>query len=238
VGLAAVELVDDGLVGPAENEASDVRDLALGLPKVRVARISSPALSLGVGQSLSTGTARRARALGLPVFRRSTGGTGVLLGDGDVVWSVVLPRNDPRVVRDFVHAYAWFGRGVVRTLASFGVEATWGPALSLSEEFCFLGSRGCALTNQGRALGGAAQHATRTAILHHGILPLTIDRQRLEAVFGLAPAYSEPKLTTLLEVVPAVNPMSFVARLGDMIGDSLLELPLDADDLDAAPAGA
>lgn len=225
VGLPPVELVDDGLVDPGENEARDLRDLAAARPNVRVARIDSPALSLGVGQPLSTATARRARALGLPVFRRSTGGSGVLLGEGDVVWSIVLPRDDPRVGRDFVHAYARFGSGVVRTLASFGVEAEWGPALGFSEEFCFLGSRGCALTNQGRALGGAAQHATRSAILHHGILPLTIDRQRLEAVFALAPAYSEPKLTTLMEVVPAVNPISFAARLGDMIGDSLSEAP-------------
>jgi lipoate-protein ligase A len=228
VELAEIELVDDGMVEPAENEARDQADLAAGRPKVRVARVSAPALSLGVGQPMSTATARRARALGLPVFRRSTGGSGVLLGDGDVVWSIVLPRSDPRVGRDFVQAYPRLGRGVVRTLASFGVEAEWGPALGLSEEFCFLGSRGSALTVGGRALGGAAQHATRSAVLHHGVLPQTIDRQRLEAVFGLAPAYSEPKLTTLLEVVPSVNPISFAARLGDMIGDSLREsLPAD-----------
>jgi len=220
-----VELVDDGLLEPAENEARDRADLANGRPKVRVARISAPALSLGVGQALSTPAARRARALGLPVFRRSTGGTGVLLGDGDVVWAIVLPRTDPRVGRDFVHAYARFGHGVVRTLASFGVEAEWGAALGLSEEYCFLGSRGNALTVGGRVLGGAAQHATRSAVLHHGVLPHTIDRQRLEAVFGLAPAYSEPKLTTLLEVVPSVNPISFAARLGDMIGDALAVVP-------------
>ncbi|HEV8049833.1 MAG TPA: hypothetical protein VGP88_04505 [Thermoplasmata archaeon] len=220
-----IELVDDGLVEPAENDARDRADLALGHPKVRVARVSAPALSLGVGQSMATPAARRARALGLPVFRRSTGGTGVLLGDGDVVWSIVLPRSDPRVGRDFVHAYPRFGHGVIRTLASFGVEAEWGPALGLSEEYCFLGSRGMALTVGGRVLGGAAQHATRSAVLHHGVLPHTIDRQRLEALFGLAPAYSEPKLTTLLEVVPSVNPLSFASRLGDMIGDSLAEVP-------------
>ncbi|MCI4333445.1 MAG: hypothetical protein L3K01_06980 [Thermoplasmata archaeon] len=216
-----VELVDDGIVEPSENEAHDARDLADARPKVRVGRIGFAAVSLGVGQTLSTATARRARALGLPVFRRSTGGTGVLLGEGDVVWSIVLPRHDPRVGPDFVHAYGRFGSGVVKTLASFGVEAVWGPALGLSEEYCFLGSRGCALTCEDRVLGGAAQHATQAALLHHGVLPLTIDRQRLEAVFGLAPAYSEPKLTTLMEVVPAVNPISFSARLGDLIVDGL-----------------
>ena len=223
MGLPAVELIDDGLLEPRENLAKDEAALAAARPVVRVARVSAPALSLGIGQRPSVASARRARALGLPVLRRSTGGTGVLLGDGDVVWSVVLPRNDPRVGRDFVHAYGRFGHGVVRTLATFGVEAVWGPALGLSEEYCFLGSRGCALTVSGRVLGGAAQHATRGAVLHHGVLPLSIDRQRLEAVFGLAPAYSEPKLTTLLEVVPAVNPISFAARLGDLIADGLAD---------------
>ncbi|MFI5415257.1 MAG: hypothetical protein ACHQ16_06305, partial [Candidatus Lutacidiplasmatales archaeon] len=118
-----VELVDDGIVEPSENEAHDARDLADARPKVRVGRIGFAAVSLGVGQTLSTATARRARALGLPVFRRSTGGTGVLLGEGDVVWSIVLPRHDPRVGPDFVHAYGRFGSGVVKTLASFGVQA-------------------------------------------------------------------------------------------------------------------
>jgi lipoate-protein ligase A len=217
-----VEVVDDGLLLPAENLARDDAALQALQGLVRVARISAPALSIGVGQPTDAPSARRARALGIPVLRRSTGGTGVLLGDGDVVWSIVLPRDDPRVGTDFVHAYGRFGRGIVDTLASFGVRAEWGPALGLSEEFCFLGSRGCALTSGGRALGGAAQHATRSAILHHGVVPLTLDRQRLEAVFGLAPAFSEPKLTTLLELVPSVNPISFAARLGDMIGDRLL----------------
>lgn len=219
-----LEVVDDGLLEPPENAARDDATLAQGRPLVRVARISSPALSIGIGQPLNSPMARRARALGLPVLRRSTGGTGVLLGDGDVVWAIVLPRSDPRVGRDYVRAYARLGRGVVHTLASFGVEAEWGPALGLSEEFCFLGSRGCALTSHGKALGGAAQHATRSALLHHGVVPLTLDRQRLEAVFGLAPAFSEPKLTTLLELVPSVNPISFAARLGDMIGGSLASL--------------
>jgi lipoate-protein ligase A len=221
VALAPLEVVDDGLLDASENLRHDEAALARADPLVRVARISAPALSIGVGQTSSASSARRARALGLTVVRRSTGGTGVLLGDGDVVWSIVLPRSDPRVGRDFVHAYGRFGRGVVHTLASFGVQSEWGPALGLSEEFCFLGTRGCALTSGGRALGGAAQHATATAILHHGVVPLTLDRQRLEAVFGLAPAFSEPKLTTLLELVPSVNPISFAARLGDMIGDTL-----------------
>ena len=218
----AVELIDDGLQDPAENIARDQAALAAAQPEVRVARLSAAALSLGVGQSPNAPAARRARALGLPVVRRNTGGTGVLLGDGDIVWSVVLPREDPRVGRDFVTAYARFGSGIVRTLASFGVEAAWGPALGLSEEFCFLGSRGSALVSQGKVLGGAAQHATRQAILHHGVVPLTLDRRRLEALFGLAPAISEPTLTSLFEVVPQVNPISFAARLGDMVAEGLV----------------
>jgi lipoate-protein ligase A len=222
---AAVELIDDGLLEPAETISRDEAALASAKPLVRVARLSAPALSLGVGQSSNVAPARKARALGLPVLRRNTGGSGVLLGDGDVVWSIVLPRDDPRVGRDFVHAYARFGAGIVRTLETFGVEAAWGPPLGLSEEFCFLGSRGLALVSQGKVLGGAAQHATQKAVLHHGVAPLTLDRQRLEALFGLAPAFSEPMLTTLVELVPQVNPLSFAARLGDMIGDALASSP-------------
>lgn len=227
MGHPAVELVDDGLLEPTEDIARDEATLRAGSPTVRVARLASGALSLGIGQPSSAPAARRARALGIPVIRRNTGGTGVLLNDGDIVWSIVLPRTDPRAGRDFVQAYGRFGAGLVRTLASFGVEATWSSPLGLSEEFCFLGSRGFALMNNGRVLGGAAQHATRTAILHHGVAPLTLDRQRLEAVFGLAPAVSELKLTSVLELVPQVNPISFTARLGDLIADGLATAPPD-----------
>ena len=225
MGTPAVELIDDGMLEPAEAVARDEAALAAANPLVRVARLSAPALSLGVGQPSNVPAARKARALGLPIVRRTTGGTGVLLGDGDIVWSIVLRRDDPRVGDDFVHAYPRFGAGIVRTLASFGVESEWVAALGFSEEFCFLGSRGSALMSRGKVLGGAAQHATRQAVLHHGVAPLAIDRRRLEAVFGLAPAVSEPKLTTLLELVPAVNPISFAARLGDMVADGLASLP-------------
>ena len=229
MGYPVVELIDDGLLEPTEALARDRTALSEGAPKVRVARLSSTALCLGVAQPNSAASARRARALGIPVLRRSTGGTSVLLGEGDIVWSIVLARDDPRVRRGFTRAYGRFGDGLVRALASFGVESRWSDALGLSEEFCFLGGRGCALLSNDRVLGGAAQHLTRSAVLHHGVAPLTLDRRRIEAVFGLAPAVSEPKLTSLVELVPTVNPISFAARLADMIGDGLANWPEPPD---------
>lgn len=177
---APVEWVDG-----AETLARDAVLLREGLPAVRVAILARPCLSLGVGQRDPVPSAERARRERLPVVRRSTGGTSVLIGRGDIAWSVVLPREDPRVGRDYVRAYARFGGAATRSLVSASGEAAWVPGPGLSAELCYLSGRGQVLTIGGKVVGGAAQHRTSTALLHHGSIALRVDRTLLRRLFDL-----------------------------------------------------
>jgi lipoate-protein ligase A len=165
--------------------------LRAGVPAVRVGVVTDLAVSYGLGVPEDAAYLERARGQGVAVVRRGSGGTGVLHAPGDIVWSVVLPRSDARVGRDFVRAYPRLGAGVVRFLARHTVPAEWGPPPDLVADYCVLSARGQVLTARGRVLGGAAQHLSRSAILHQGTLPHEVDRPRIAELFSI----SDPELT-------------------------------------------
>ncbi|HUI38248.1 MAG TPA: hypothetical protein VLY85_01300, partial [Thermoplasmata archaeon] len=154
-----------------------------------------------------------ARRLGLPVLRRRSGGLALVHLDGDLVWSVVLPRSDARVGRDFARAYGRLGRGPVALLRDIGIAAEWSEPLGLSREFCLLGPRGRVLTVGGRAIGGAAQHLSGSALLHQGMVSYRVDRGILAAVFGEEGRGFGPRITSLSEIGVAAPPPELGKRL-------------------------
>ena len=177
--------------------------LRTGVPAVRVGIVPETALSYGIGVAATARYLDRARAEGVAVVRRSTGGSGLLHLRGDLYWAVVLPREDPRVGRDFVRAFDRLGEGTVRGLGSVGVRAEWGPAPALAEAYCPLSSRGRVLCAAGRILGGAAQHATATALLHHGSLSWRVDRAMVDRLFELEADGPSRHLAGVSELSPA-----------------------------------
>ena len=184
----------------AEMVADDEELLRRGAPAVRVHVVRERGVSFGVGTPATSPAEAAARAAGLSPVRRSTGGTGVLHLPGDLTWSIVLPRRHPLVGRDFSSAYARLGTGVVMFLAELGLDARWGDPMALSPEYCLLGERGRALTVDGRVLGGAAQHVTATALLHHGIVSVQVDRPLVRRIFGLPEEVAAARLTGLSEL--------------------------------------
>jgi lipoate-protein ligase A len=188
---------------------------------VRVAILCDRSLSVGVGVPSGVTYLRRARDEGIPVVRRSTGGTGVLHGPGDLAWSVVLPRGHPLVGPDYVHGYERLGQGVAEFLRSPHRSVRWVPAPGVSEDCCLLGSRGRVLTVDGRILGGAAQHASRSALLHHGILPYRLDRPTLARVFDLGVPSPTDRLIGLADL-DQDRPRAAMAReLGTTIAEGI-----------------
>lgn len=172
-------------VSALENETADLERLHAGVMAIRTAVLTDRALSVGVGVRPNDPVLRKAQALGVPVVRRSSGGTGVLHAPGDVAWAVVLPRDDRLRGPDLSAEYARLGRGAAELYRSRGIPAAWVPSPGRSESCCFLGYRGRSLTVHGRVVGGAAQHLTGRALLHHGVLPRTVDRTAHAALFGL-----------------------------------------------------
>lgn len=163
--------------------AGDETILREGNRAVRVAVLRERCLSYGVGVDPSAGYVRRAVGEGIPVVRRSTGGSGLLHEPGDLAWSLVLPRDDPRVGTDFARAYARLGAGVAAWLRDQGVRSAWEPAPGRSSAYCTLGERGEVLRGGGKIVGGAAQHAVPRALLHHGTVSVTIDRTEIDRLF-------------------------------------------------------
>ncbi len=184
---------------------------------VRVSVLSESAVSFGVGVPADASYLVRARAAGLPVVRRSSGGTGVLHASGDITWSLVIPRTHPTVGRDFVRAYDRLGTGPVRFLDRQGVRAEWVPPPHLAPEYCVLSDRGQVLSVGPRILGGAAQHLSPTALMHHGMIPLSVDRELVARLFGLSDALLTERLTGLRELGITAPPEELAPQLATEI---------------------
>lgn len=187
-------------VGPAEFACGDEELLRSGVPGVRAVVLKERFVSFGVGVSAGSAFLRRAAAEGIPTIARRTGGTGLLHEPGDLAWAVVLPRGDPRLGADFTRAYAPLGRGVVRWLGAHRVEGSWTAASGEAPEYCTLGDRGSVLSASSRILGGAAQHATHRAVLHHGTISRTVDRRSIDRLFGLPRGGPTGKLVGLSDL--------------------------------------
>jgi lipoate-protein ligase A len=196
-----------------EEFAADERLLRRGEPAVRVSVLDGPAVSYGVGVREDADYLARARGDGVPVARRTSGGTGVLHAPGDLAWSLVIPRADPLVGRDFVRGYSRLGAGVVRFLARVGISATWEPAPGLTPDYCVLGPRGQVLSVGPHVLGGAAQHLSRTALLHQGMIPLTVDRERIARLFAIPDLGWTARLTGLRELGVTAPPRELADQL-------------------------
>lgn len=154
-------------------------------PAIRARVVRERVVSFGVGVPADAPYLLRARQRRIPTVPRSTGGTGVLHLENDIVWALVLPRTDPRVGRDFTRAYGRLGRGIVRGLGRLGIPASWVAAPGLVDDYCPLSSRGEVLVVDSLVVGAAAQHVTSNALLHHGSVSWEIDREEVDRLFGL-----------------------------------------------------
>jgi lipoate-protein ligase A len=215
------ESIWDDELSPAQNLERDEDLLRSARPVVRVGVLNAPAVSLGIGQSIEAEAAARSRALGLPVLRRSSGGTGLLHLPGDLAWSLVLPRSHPWVGRDFPRAYERLGEGTVRFLTALRLPAAWVEAPGLSTDFCLLSSRGRVLTARSRIVGGAAQHATAYALLHQGVVSYRVNSPTLEYVFRTDPGVIAARLTGLVDELGHRPPRELGRRLLSALQESL-----------------
>jgi lipoate-protein ligase A len=210
--------------GPLELRESFDRDeglLSVGGLAARVALLRGRHLSYGVGVPGSAPYLRRAEDAGIPIVRRTTGGTGLLHEDGDLAWSVVLPRSDPRVGRDFVRAYARLGRGALRFLEELGLAGSWGPAPGTAPDYCTLSSRGEVLRVEERIVGGAAQHVVRSSILHQSTISVDLHRPDIGHLFGLPSPGPSDRLAGLRELGVRASSTELLETLARALAASL-----------------
>ncbi|HXW67173.1 MAG TPA: hypothetical protein VEL82_04790 [Thermoplasmata archaeon] len=211
-----------GMIPLAESLGQDERSLRAGRHRAHAAALSDRSVSYGVGVRGAPAYLARARELGIPALRRTTGGTGLVHLAGDLVWSIVLPRSDPRVGRDFVRAYARLGEPLVRFFVGLGLDARWSDPPGLVDDYCPLSARGSVLVSSGRVIGAAAQHLSRDSLLHQGTVFVSVDRPLIARLFGIADGTITARLSGLRELgLERRAPASLASDLQRLLASAL-----------------
>ncbi len=199
-------LIVDGSGTGAWNMAVDeaiARTAATGQvhPTIRFYMWDPPCISLGRHQPLAEIDVERARAAGVDIVRRPTGGRAILHTD-ELTYSVAGPTTEPRLQGAVLDCYLRLSEALTRGLEYLGVHvhkadatARAGPDVSA---ICFeVPSAYEILTVDGRKIVGSAQVRKRDWMLQHGAIPLWGDVTRLVDFLAL-PAEEKERLRTHL----------------------------------------
>ncbi len=152
-------------------------------PTLRFYAWDPPCISLGRHQPIADIDVDKAKAHGLDVVRRPTGGRAILHVD-EITYSVAGPADEPRLRGMVMDCYLRLSEGLTRGLERLGVHvykadasARAGPDVSAA---CFeVPSAYEILTVDGRKIVGSAQVRKREWVLQHGAIPLYGDIARL-----------------------------------------------------------
>ena len=164
---------------------------ATGRRLVRVCRATGPALVIGSAQPRDHVDEARARAAGVPVVRRRSGGGAVLVdADGPVWVDVSIPAGDPLWEDDVGLAFGWVGQVWVRALVEVGVAGATAHEGALqvtpwSSRVCFAGLGPGEVTLGGRKVVGISQRRTREGALFQTACLLQWDPAPLVEWLGL-----------------------------------------------------
>ncbi len=139
----------------------------------------------------------------IPWVRRPTGGRAVL--HGDELTYAVASNDVSRFPGDLVATYLAIARALEMGLSSSGVQAEIAPSVASGADRgapatpCFMMVSSHELTVGGRKVAGSAQRRTKGGFLQHGSIPLTLDYQMMEGVFGMPAQALESRFTSLAE---------------------------------------
>jgi lipoate-protein ligase A len=184
-------LIDDDADG-ATNMAIDealLQSVGRGqsVPCLRLYRWTPLCLSLGMSQPASDADRDRLRAYGWGLVRRLTGGRAILHTD-EITYSVAFPVNHPLVSGGIVESYRRISGGLLRALASLGMDAEAKPQYpdvtgaggkASVRPVCFEVPSKYEIAANGKKMVGSAQVRKYDGVLQHGSLPLNGDLSRI-----------------------------------------------------------
>lgn len=187
--------------GPAENMERDLALLVGQLPAARIYRWSGPCVTIGAGnEPEAPAIEKRAGAARIPFARRPTGGGPIYHTTEEIAYAVAVPAQDARIPRSIRSSYEFVGTPVRRLLVDAGLDAAWsvpGPRPDGGPCCCYLRPDGITLHVAGRALSGASQRRTKSAILQHGTVLLGTDLPATARILGDDLALLESGITGL-----------------------------------------
>jgi lipoate-protein ligase A len=179
--------------------------------RVRLLHATDAGVVLGSSQPDADVDMARARAAGLDVVRRQSGGGAVLVAPGRVEWvDVIVPKGDGLWMDDVGRAFWWLGDLWVAALAGAGLGAArvWRGGLrrsAWSSRVCFAGLGPGEVTVEGRKVVGMAQRRTRRGALFQCALPVEWDPLPLLDVLALDEGQRRAAAAELAEVAIGVG---------------------------------
>lgn len=177
--------VDGALAMALDRAAQLARERGAVPPTVRLYRFARPTVTLGRFQPPHAVDRAIARASGVEVVRRFTGGRGVL-HDDEVTYTLVASVEDG-VPRGVHASYRWVLCALERAYALLGIDASVGErAVSRPRTAaCYLSATRADLICGGRKLSGSAQTWTGSTLMQHGSFVRSRDVALEAALFGL-----------------------------------------------------
>jgi lipoate-protein ligase A len=158
---------------------------AAGHPCFHLTRWTGPVVVLGYAQKTEEIDLGFCRRRSIPVYRRLTGGTGVI-HSGDLGVALALPASHPWAV-GVVGLYDRFLEVLSPALRTFEprIERKHDPprAARVRSPVCFLDQLSDTLLVEGRKVVGCAQTRRRGAVLIHAAILLGLDAELYAGVF-------------------------------------------------------
>jgi lipoate-protein ligase A len=237
----------DGAANMALDEALLLSRLRHGSsPTLRFFAWAPPTISLGYGQRLDGHIdLETARAMGLGLVRRATGGSAILHEgpDLEITYSVAAAAGDFDGSADLLQTYRWIGEGLLAGLRALGAPVEMVPVQpsdpAAMPAFCFARTGSFELEVDGRKLVGSAQRRQGAAFLQHGAIMLGAEPGRLRRVFpwGRDPLTDMTTLETVLGRRPSFDEAAEALAEGFRTAHGLTLEPGGLSEEEAALAG-
>lgn len=199
-------VIDTGIKDPFFNMALDEALLhsykESDLPIVRFYSFS-PSITVGRFQKLKNSIElERAKKYGIEIARRISGG-GALVHKNDFCYSLILPRQRERSVKE---NYKYTCGFLINFYERLGFKAGFACDLEMekkSSDICLAGNETYDILIDNKKIGGNAQRLTKNIFFLHGSVPNVLDEQFFSPCFinesGLNNAMSLEKLGVFLE---------------------------------------
>jgi len=212
------------------------------LPTLRLYAWEPACLSLGYGQLLADVDIPRLEGRGWELVRRLTGGRAILHAD-EITYSVITPRDEPRMAGTVLESYSRLAAALVEALhllnLPVGVQEFAGTGARTPTPVCFEVPSTSEITIGGKKLVGSAQARRKEGILQHGSLPLTGDLTRIlqvlvfpdEETRARAATHLLERATTLGTALGRVVPWYEAAHALKAAFQSVLALDLQPGEL-------
>ncbi|MFA5851788.1 MAG: biotin/lipoate A/B protein ligase family protein [Spirochaetales bacterium] len=140
--------------------------------------INSPSVIIGRNQNPWR---EAAPGTGLPLFRRVSGGGAVYHDEGNLNWSLIVPRP--------LHSQEAELAMMAAAISAQGFDVVPGPRGGL---YC-----GATSNHEGRKLSGTARRFNAKNVLHHGTLLVNADMKTLRASLGGIETFNDASLPSV-----------------------------------------